>query len=146
MNNLTVAGQLGRDAEVRFLPNGDPVANFSIADSQGKDKDAIWWNCQLFGKRAESLAQYLTKGQAVTITGSVSQRKYTDKNGVEKISTDVRVNDIALQGGRRDEAPRQAAPQRQQAPKPSNRGGFENMDDDVPFADPMKSRVYALCV
>lgn len=127
MNNLTVAGQLGRDAEVRFLPNGDPVANFSIADSQGKDKDAIWWNCQLFGKRAESLAQYLTKGQAVTITGSVSQRKYTDKNGVEKISTDVRVNDVALQGGRKEIATSQTKPNSQSKT-------VENMDDsDVPF-------------
>ncbi len=133
MNNLTVAGQLGRDAEVRFLPNGDPVANFSIADSQGKDKDAIWWNCQLFGKRAESLAQYLTKGQAVTITGSVSQRKYTDKNGVEKISTDVRVNDVALQGGKREAAQSQQPQQRQQAPQPSNSGVFEDMNDDIPF-------------
>jgi len=133
MNNLTVAGQLGRDAEVRFLPNGDPVANFSIADSQGKDKDAIWWNCQLFGKRAESLAQYLTKGQAVTITGSVSQRKYTDKNGVEKISTDVRVNDVALQGGKREATQSQQPQQRQQAPSPSNSAGFADMDDDLPF-------------
>lgn len=133
MNNLTVAGQLGRDAEVRFLPNGDPVANFSIADSQGKDKDAIWWNCQLFGKRAESLAQYLTKGQSVTITGSVSQRKYTDKNGVEKISTDVRVNDVALQGGKREATQSQQPPQRQQPSKPSNSGGFEDMDVDIPF-------------
>ena len=133
MNNLTVAGQLGRDAEVRFLPNGDPVANFSIADSQGKDKDTIWWNCQLFGKRAESLAQYLTKGQSVTITGSVSQRKYVDKNGVEKISTDVRVNDVALQGGKREGTQPQQPQQRQQAQKPSNSGGFENMDDDIPF-------------
>lgn len=124
MNNLTVAGQLGRDAEVRFLPNGDPVANFSIADSQGKDKDAIWWNCQLFGKRAESLAQYLTKGQAVTITGSVSQRKYTDKNGQERISTDVRVNDVALQGGRKESSPQQA--KQQSASK-------EFDDSDVPF-------------
>lgn len=130
MNSLTIAGQLGRDAEVRFLPNGDPVANFSVADSQGKDKDTIWWSCQLFGKRAESLAQYLTKGQSVTITGSVSQRKYTDKNGVEKISTDVRVNDVALQGGRKEGA----APQASQASKPSNQNkGFENMDDDIPF-------------
>lgn len=133
MNNLTVAGQLGRDAEVRFLPNGDPVANFSIADSQGKDKDAIWWNCQLFGKRAESLAQYLVKGQAVTITGSVSQRKYTDKNGVEKFSTDVRVNDVALQGGKREATQSQQPQQRQQAPIPNNSAGFADMDDDLPF-------------
>lgn len=142
MNSITVAGQLGKDSEVRFLPNGDPVANFSVADSQGKDKDAIWWNCQLFGKRAESLSQYLVKGQAVTITGSVSQRKYTDKNGQERISTDVRVNDVALQGGKREAAPQQ----RQQAPKPSNPGGFEDMNDDVPFADPMKNRAFALSI
>jgi single-strand DNA-binding protein len=127
MNNLTVAGQLGKDAEVRFLPNGDPVANFSVADSQGKDKDTIWWNCQLFGKRAESLAQYLTKGQSVTITGNVSQRKYIDKNGVEKISTDVRVNDIALQGGRKESAAPQAL-----KPKPQG-GSFADMDDSIPF-------------
>lgn len=133
MNSLTIAGQLGRDAEVRFLPNGDPVANFSVADSQGKDKDAIWWNCQLFGKRAESLAQYLTKGQSVTVTGSVSQRKYIDKNGAEKISTDVRVNDVALQGGKREATQSQQPQQRHQPSKPSNSGGFENMDDDIPF-------------
>lgn len=145
MNNLTIAGQLGKDAEVRYLPNGDPVANFSVADSQGKDKEAIWWHCQLFGKRAESLAQYLTKGQAVTITGRVSQRKYTDKNGVEKISTDVQVNEVALQGGKR-ESTQQPQQQRQQAPAQSNPGGFEDMDDDIPFADPMKRRIYALCV
>lgn len=124
MNSLTIAGQLGKDAEVRFLPNGDPVANFSVADSQGKDKDAIWWNCQLFGKRAESLAQYLVKGQAVTITGNVSQRKYTDKNGVERINTDVRVNDVALQGNRKEAAPK--------AEKPQGKN-FENMEDDIPF-------------
>jgi len=144
MNSITVAGQLGKDAELRHLPNGDPVANFSVADSQGKDKDAIWWNCQLFGKRAESLSQYLVKGQAVTITGSVSQRKYTDKNGQERISTDVRVNEVALQGGKREAT--QQPQQRQQAPKPSNPGGFENMDDDVPFADPMKRRAYSLSI
>jgi len=130
MNNLIVAGQLGKDAEVRFLPNGDPVANFSVADSQGKDKDAIWWNCQLFGKRAESLAQYLVKGQSVTITGSVSQRKYTDKNGQERLSTDVRVNDVALQGGRKESAPQREKQQPQQKSSPS---GFGDMDYDIPF-------------
>ncbi len=132
MNSITIAGQLGKDAEMRFLPNGDPVSNFSIADSQGKQKDAIWWNCQLFGKRAESLAQYLKKGQAVTITGKVSQRKYTDKNGIEKISTDVQVNEVALQGGNR-ESTQQPQQQRQQAPSPSNPGGYEDMDDGIPF-------------
>lgn len=129
MNSITIAGQLGKDAEQRFLPNGDAVASFSVADSQGKDKPTIWWNCSLFGKRAEALTQYLTKGQAVTVSGNVTQREYTDKDGNKRTAMDVRVNDIALQGGKRDEAPRQAAPAQRQAPA---RESFE-MDSDVPF-------------
>lgn len=126
MNSISIAGQLGKDAEVRFLPNGDPVSNFSIADSQGKNKDAIWWNCKLFGKRAESLAPYLVKGQSLTISGIVVQRKFTDKNGQEKIATNVNVNEVALQGGRKESSPQQSKPA--SSPK-----GFDYMDDDVPF-------------
>ena len=129
MNTLIIAGTLTRDAEVKFLPNGDPIANFSIADNQGgRDKQAIFWNCGLYGKRAESLSQYLTKGQAVTVTGSVSEREWTDKEGNKRKSMDVRVNDVALQGGRRE---RDAEPQeRRQAPAPRQ----ADLDsDDVPF-------------
>lgn len=102
MNSITIAGQLGKDAEVRFLPDGEPVSNFSIADSQGKDRMTIWWNCSLFGKRAQSLSPYLVKGQSVTVSGNVSQREYTDKNGQKRISTDIRVIEVALQGGRKE--------------------------------------------
>jgi hypothetical protein len=63
MNNITVAGPLGKDAELRNLSDGTSVLSFSVADSQGREKPTIWWNCSLFGKRAESLQQYLTKGQ-----------------------------------------------------------------------------------
>ena len=134
MNNITIAGQLGKDAETRYLPNGDPVASFSVADSQGKEKPTIWWSCQLFGKRAESLAPYLVKGQAVTVTGNVTEREYTDKNGNQRKSMDVRVSDLALQGGKREaQAP---APQQRQAARPAPRpaGGFDEMEDDpIPF-------------
>lgn len=130
MNNITVAGQLGKDSELRATNSGENVLTFSVADSQGKDRDSIWWNCSLFGKRALSLQQYLSKGQAVTVSGSVTQRKYTDKQGVERTSFDVRVVDVALQGGRKqEEAPRQA-------PKSAPHGGkgtFDNMDDRIPF-------------
>lgn len=148
MNSITVAGQLGKDAELRFLPNGDPVAGFSVADSQGKDKPTIWWNCQLFGKRAESLAQYLTKGQAVTVSGSITERTYTDKTGAERKTQDIRVNDVALQGGKRDAEPRQAVPAQKASTNVGRAavGGFADMDDDIPFNDPMKSRAYALCI
>jgi len=153
MNSITVAGQLGKDAGIRYLPNGDAVTGFSVADSQGKDKPTIWWNCQLFGKRAESLSQYLVKGQAVTVSGTVSQRTYTDKNGQERTSMDVRVSDVALQGGKRDVAPAQkpshdAAKARQLEPRQhdTGAGGFADMDSDIPFNDPLKSRAYSLSI
>jgi single-strand DNA-binding protein len=102
MNSITVSGQLGKDSERRALGDGTPVLSFSVADSQGKDKGTIWWNCSMFGKRADSLQQYLTKGQAVTVIGTVSEREWTDKEGQKRKSMDVRVNDIALQGGKRE--------------------------------------------
>jgi single-strand DNA-binding protein len=136
MNNLTIAGQLGRDAELRFLPNGDPVAAFSVADSQGRDKPTIWWRCSLYGKRAESLAPYLVKGQSVTVSGTVTEREY-EKDGAKQKATEIRVNDVALQGGKREEtaAPafkkpsQDAAKARQLAPA----SGFDDMDDSIPF-------------
>ena len=127
MNVITIAGTLGKDAEVKYLANGDAIANFSVADSQGRDKPTIWWNCGLYGKRAESLSQYLTKGQAVTISGSVSEREWNDKEGNKRKATDVRVNDIALQGGRKDAEPQQ---ERRQAPKAAP---VDVDDSDIPF-------------
>ena len=145
MNVITIAGQLGKDAEIRHLPNGDAVCNFSVADSQGREKPTIWWRCSLFGKRAESLLQYLKKGQSVTVSGTVTEREYTDKDGAQKKAQEVRVNDISLQGGKREDAapqyaapapaPRQAQPQRAPAPRAAPASsGFDDMDDgDIPF-------------
>ena len=134
MNSITITGNLGKDSEMRVLTDGIQILSFSVADSQGKDKSSIWWNCSLFGKRAESLQNYLTKGQTVTVIGSVSEREWTDKEGIKRKSMDIRVNDIALQGGasRLSGAPAKAAlpaPARQAAPS----SGFDDMDDDIPF-------------
>ena len=128
MNQITVAGTLGRDAEVRYLSSGDAVCNFSVADSQGRDKPTIWWNCTLFGKRAESLSQYLTKGQSVTVVGTVSEREFQDKNGNHRKSMDVRVQDVALQGGRREQS-------HEEHQKPAPAPAQQEFDDssDVPF-------------
>lgn len=131
MNNITVAGSLGKDAETRYLPNGDPVASFSVADSQGRDKPTIWWNCSLFGKRAESLAPYLIKGQAVAVSGTVTEREWTDKDGHKRKSMDVRVNDVALQGGKREAVPAAADAPRKTA---AQSAGFDDgLDDSIPF-------------
>jgi len=132
MNSITVTGNLGKDAEMRALPDGTNILNFSVADSQGKDKPAIWWNCALFGKRADSLRKYLIKGQQVTVIGTVSEREYTDKDGNNRKSMDVRVNDVALQGGRK-EPQQEARPPAKKPAKPDTGSGFEDMDDDIPF-------------
>jgi single-strand DNA-binding protein len=133
MNNITIAGQLGRDAEIRSAANGDAIANFSIADNQaGKDKPAIWWRCSLYGKRAEALGQYLKKGTALTVSGQVTERQY-EKDGQQKTAQEVRVSDIALQSRR--EQPADSAPPQQarNAPPAKSATGFDNMDDDIPF-------------
>lgn len=144
MNIICIAGQLGQDSELKYLPNGDPVLSFSVADQQGRDKPTIWWRCSLFGKRAESLAQYLLKGQKVTVSGNVTEREYTDnRDGTKKKAQDVRVQDVALQGDQRQ----QQAPAERPAPQPSEREqnrnrqyaqgkpqpNFADMDDDLPF-------------
>ena len=128
MNHLTICGNVTRDAEIRYLNSGDAVCNFAIADNQGKDKPAIFWNCTLFGKRAESLSQYLTKGQSVTVVGTVSEREFQDKNGNHRKSMDVRVQDVALQGGRREQSQEE-----HQKPAPEPQKADYDDSGDLPF-------------
>jgi single-strand DNA-binding protein len=145
MNILTITGNLTKDLELRVIPSGESVGQFSVADNQGKDKPAIFWRCSLWGKRADSLAQFLTKGQQVTVIGQVTEREYTDKDGAQKKAMEIRVTDVALQGGKREEAP---APQRQAPaqpsrpaqrpaarPAPAASAGFDDGfgDDEIPF-------------
>lgn len=128
MNVITIAGTLGRDAELKYLNNGDAICNFSIADSMGKDKGTIWWNCTLFGKRAESLSGYLSKGQSVTVSGTITEREWADKEGMKRKSMDVRVNEVALQGGRKDAEQQQV----RRVEKPQQRQE-DFGSEDVPF-------------
>jgi single-strand DNA-binding protein len=116
------------NAELKFLQSGDPILTFSVADSEGRDKPTIWWNCSLFGKRAESLAPFVAKGGKVTVAGKVSQREFTDKSGKDRVSMDIRVTDVMLQGGAKEQSEEQ--PRRAPSPAPK---GFDDMDDDLPF-------------
>ena len=129
MNNLTIAGVLGKDPELKQVGQ-DQVLSFTVADSQGKEKPTLWWNCQMWGKRATTLQQYMAKGQKVTVSGNIQMREYTDKDGNKKTAMDVRVNDVALQGGGEQQSPK-AAPSKpaRQASAPS---GFD-IDSDCPF-------------
>ena len=131
MNKITATGRIAADAEVRFTPSGDPVASFRIASDVGfgDKKTTNWFSCQVWGKRGESLAPHLIKGTPVTVFGALTLREWNDKEGQKRLSPDIRIDEIELQGGKKDSE--QSQPQRnaQGAPKAS----ISDMDDDIPF-------------
>lgn len=132
MNVWNFVGNLGKDAEARYLQSGDPVVSFSVGVKSGYGDKATttWARCSMFGKRAESVSPYLTKGQLVGISGEVTLREWNDKEGQKRSSLEVRVNDLTLLGKKDGQ---QAAQPRQQAPDPQQSGGFSDMDDSIPF-------------
>lgn len=131
MNAWQFTGNIGKDAESRFLPNGDPVVSFSVGVKSGYGEKATttWARCAMFGKRAESVSSYLTKGQLVGISGEVTLREWNDKEGQKRSSLEVRVNDLTLLGKKDGQ---QAAQPRQQAPAPQQSAGDWD-DSDIPF-------------
>ena len=132
MNAWQFTGNVGKDAESRFRPNGDPVVSFSVGVKSGYGEKATttWARCAMFGKRAESVSQYLTKGQLVGISGEVTLREWNDKEGQKRNSLEVRVNDLTLLGKKDGQ---QAAQPRQQAPAPQQSDSFGDFSDDAPF-------------
>ena len=96
MKTITIAGRVTRDAETRDA-GSDRVTSFSVAvdDRQGREKSTIFFDCSLWGKRGESLCQYLTKGAPVSVSGELGKREHDGKTYLT-----VRVNDVALQGGK----------------------------------------------
>jgi single-strand DNA-binding protein len=100
--SVTLIGNLGRDCESKYLPDGTAVTKFSLATSR-KRKDGevtTWWNAVIFGKRGEALAQWLHKGDPVLIQGEPSLRAYTAKDGSERQSLEVDVREWAFVGSK----------------------------------------------
>ena len=163
VNKVIIVGNLGKDPEMRSFPNGDQIANVSIATTDkwkdkttGEMKEATEWHRINFnGRLAEIVGQYLKKGSQVYVEGSLRTRKWTDKDGVEKFTTEIRADQMQMLGSRQgmggpasqDDGsdaggyqPRAAAPARapvaaaRQAPAASKAAsGFDDMDDDIPF-------------
>ena len=129
--NCTVLGHVGGDGELRVLPDGTSVLNFSVASNEGKgDKsNTTWVKCALFGKRAGTLAQYITKGKMVSVSGSLSNRSY-EKNGEKHYVLECRVNEFEFAGGPKGEG--QQAPRQDAADSGNGSGG--GGADDIPFA------------
>jgi single-strand DNA-binding protein len=102
MNKIAATGRVVADAELRFTPAGDPIANFRLASDVGfgEKKTTNWFNCQIWGKRGEALAPHLTKGQQLTVFGQLTLREWTNKEGVKAISPDIRIDEVELQGGK----------------------------------------------
>ena len=120
---------------MRYMPNGDAVLSLTTAVDfgYGEKKGTIWARCSMFGKRAEAVAPYLKKGQQVAISGELSERKWTNKEGVEQTSQEVRVGELTLVGGKSEAAP--AAPAaRPQAKAPATMpDDFDDDGDDIPY-------------
>ena len=128
MNNWNFTGNLGNDAEQRFTANSESIVNFSVAVKSGYGEKAstTWAKCSMWGKRGEAVAQYLTKGSLVGVSGEVTLRPWKDKEGVDKVSLEVRVNDLTLLGGKREEG------EGKPVERPASRTANE-FEDDIPF-------------
>jgi len=158
VNKVILLGNLGRDPETRYTTGGDAVCNLSIATSeQWKDKNGEkqerteWHRVVLFGRQAEIAGEYLKKGRSVYVEGRLQTRKYTDKDGVEKYSTEIVGDRMQLLGSGRDAGGGDAEfgssggpPQRREsgtgggggAPGKGSGGAkkqTEDFDDDIPF-------------
>lgn len=98
MNRITIAGNVGKDIELKYLPSGMAVANFSVADTTGKDdkRKTIWHNVTVFGDLAENTAGSVVKGTRVVIEGRLTEDKYTNKDGVEVTKMKVLADDVSI--------------------------------------------------
>ena len=143
VNKVILVGHLGQDPEVRAMPSGSSVANLSLAtNEQWRDKNTgeqqertEWHRLALFGRLAEIAGQYLRKGAQVYVEGRLRTRKWQDRDGHDRYSTEIVVNELQMLGGRGGTS--QAGPDRPSAPAESREpAGRADMpfDDDIPFA------------
>lgn len=160
VNKVILIGNLGKDPEVKYFPNGDAFCNLTIATSEswndkssGEKKERTEWHNVVFTRKlAEIVGQYLKKGAKVYVEGSLRTRKWQDKEGQDRYTTEILVNDMQMLDGRsggggggsmsdddysqppaRSQPPsRSSAPSR--APQPQSAPAAEHFeDDDIPF-------------
>jgi single-strand DNA-binding protein len=159
VNKVIIVGNLGRDPETRYMPNGEAVTNVAVAtteswkDKNSGDKKEIteWHRITFYRKLAEIAGQYLKKGSAVYVEGRLQTRKWTDKDGVERYTTEIIADTMQMLGGRpgaggstamdddygssNAPAPRQSAGSGGGGARPASKpaSNFNDMDDDIPF-------------
>ena len=133
MNVFTCTTRLYKDAEQRFTSGGDSIVSFKgpVDAGFGQNKTTSWIKFNLWGKRGESLTQYLKDKTQVCVSGELANREYTDKDGQKRYSLEVRVSELTLLGGK-PEGRQQAEPQRQ-SPRQTQQSSEFDMDDSIPF-------------
>lgn len=148
LNKVILIGNLGKDPETRYMSNGDAVTNITLAttdtwkDKNGeKQEKTEWHRVTFYRKLAEIAGEYLKKGRSVYVEGRLETRKWTDKNGVERYTTDIIASDMKMLGTRSGSGSFEPAPNHEEDNSTSNRSsssgkapsGFDDMDDDIPF-------------
>ncbi len=145
VNKVIIVGNLGRDPEVRYMPDGGAIANISVATTESwKDKSGEkqerteWHRVAFFGKLAEIAGEYLKKGSQVYVEGSLRTRKWQDKEGKDRYTTEIVADRMQMLGSRGggSEAMSQEAPAKEHASSKSESksvGGMEDLEDDIPF-------------
>jgi single-strand DNA-binding protein len=142
VNKVILVGNLGRDAELRYTPGGAAVATLSLAttevwnDKGGQRQEKTEWHrVVLWGKQAETLSEYLTKGKQIYVEGRLQTREWNDKDGNKRYTTEIRGDRVVLLGGGAGAGARREAPARAAQPEPAE--GHEPVaelsEDDIPF-------------
>jgi single-strand DNA-binding protein len=138
-NKIILVGNLGRDPELRYTPQGTPVCSFTVAtnekrkDRAGEAQDfTTWFRITLWGRQAETASQYLTKGRPVYIEGRLRLEEWTDRDGKQRYTLEVHATDMQfIGGGRSDEGAITGGKQAPPADSPSPEADLS--DDDIPF-------------
>ncbi len=138
-NKIILVGNLGRDPELRYTPQGTPVCSFTMAtnerrkDKTGENQDiTTWFRVTLWGRQAEAASQYLTKGRPVYVEGRLRVEEWTDRDNRPRHTLEVHATDMQFIGGRTDEST--AQPSRGDAsPGVGEHGEPDISDDDIPF-------------
>ena len=145
LNKVILIGRLGRDPEVRYMPNGEAVCNFSVATSESwKDKNGQrqeateWHNVTMYRKLAEIAGKYLTKGSQVYLEGKIQSRKYQGKDGIERTAYDIIANEMKMLGGGNDgqqsaQHTPQEQPRRQAQEAPAAPVVTDDESNEIPF-------------
>ena len=136
LNQCNFIGRLGADPDSRYLSNGDAVCNFRIAVGwKGKEKEgAEWVPCTAYGKLAEICGEYLRKGSQVFVSGRFITRKWQDKDGNDRYTSEINLDRMQMLGSKAgSDTDRPAAQSREPASRPAPSGGVADMESDIPF-------------